>query len=231
MSAAAGAATNDLYEQVADRMREFVRDSVINHPKLDPKLKALIENPDNTYAARAFFVGLRPQNVHHASWNEHPMLDKLLESVLLNIPSDYPGRAEKLPKFEANLRDVFKDILTYDTLRKGIVLESLRRNPDMVAVARSVQFKHKYASPSAPTPYPSPEFAAGADEPAPQVDPELDKVIDQLISDLGIPKGAAFPQNKGAQNVIEQGFRGGRRTKKYKKRTRRRRSTSRRPRA
>ena len=227
MSAAAGGEANGLYEQVADHMRAFVRDSVINHPKLIPELKRLIEDPDNTWAARAFLIGMRPQNAHDPSWNQRPMLDTLVKTVLDNIPPEQcPGLAQKRPGFEENLQDVFKDVLTYDTLAKGI----LSTHPLVRGFARGSKFEHKYAPPGeAPTPFSSPEYAPGV-PPAPAVDPELETVVDQLLSDIGIPKGAMGVPNRGYEKVARQ-FGQGRRTKKYKKRTRRRRSTSRRPRA
>jgi hypothetical protein len=231
MEPALDAKTNKLYEEVSDHMRRFVRDNVRRHPKLIPELKTLFEDPNNTWVARAFSIGMRPRRDHHPSFEVSPILDTVVDTALANIPLEYPDREAKVKLFRENLKEIFADVLTYDTLRKG-VLESFGRNPDMVAFAKSSQFKNKYAAPSAPTPYPSPAFAAGAGEPAPQVDPQLGKVVDQLISDMGIPKGAAFPQNKGAQKVIEKGFQGGRRTKKLKRRrAHKRRSTSRRPRA
>ena len=221
MSAAAGAATNDLYDEVANRMRAFVRDSVINHPKLDAKLKALIEDPGNTYAATAFYIGMLPQNAHDKSWNERPMLDNLLKTVLANIPPE-----QRRPEFEANLRDVFKDILTYDTLSKGI----LENHPLVRGFVRGSKFENKYAPPAeAPTPFSSPEYAPGV-PPAPAFDPELQLVVDRVLSDVRIPRGAMGVPNRGFEDAAGR-FGRGRRTKKYKKRTRRRRSTSRRPRA
>lgn len=230
-AAAAGAGPaesleNHLYERVADGMMIQLRDRIRADPDLDPELRQLITDTNNGYAALALNVAMRPKKDHDVSWRESPMLNNLLRSVFLNIDPNHPGLAEKRPKFEENLTAVFKKNLTSEALRNG-VLEALSRDPTVRGFARGSKFEHKYAPPAvAPSTFPSPEYAAGA-PPSAAPDIDLEKVVDQVLADNGIPKGAQGIPNRGYERTAGQFGKARRRTKKSK-RTRRRRLTSRR---
>jgi len=221
---------NYLYERVADSMLRQLKQQIRADPDLDPELRDLILDPNNTYSAKALSVGMTPRRDHHESWNKSPMLDTLISGVLDNIPADYRGRAEKRPKFEKNLNEVIRKNLMSETLRNG-VLETLSRDPIVRGFARGSQFKHKYAPPAvAPSTYPSPEYAAGAPpSAAPEID--LEQVFNQILAESGVPIVAYGLPNRGYEETagVNPPKLGGRKTKKMKRtRRRKRRLTSRR---
>lgn len=227
-AAAAGAGPaesleNHLYERVADGMMIQLRDRIRADPDLDPELRQLITDTNNGYAALALNVAMRPKKDHDVSWRESPMLNNLLRSVFLNIDPNHPGLAEKRPKFEENLTAVFKKNLTSEALRNG-VLEALSRDPTVRGFARGSKFEHKYAPPAvAPSTFPSPEYAAGA-PPSAAPDIDLEKVVDQVLADNGIPKGAQGIPNRGYEKTAGKFGKG----RKTRRRRRKRRLTSRR---
>jgi len=227
MAAAAPAESlqNYLYEQVADGMMVYLRNQIRADPDLDPELRRLISDVDNSYAARVVDIAMRPKKDHDPAWNQSPMLENMILSIFRNIPQDYPGLAEKRPRFEKELHEAFQRQLTSETLRNG-VLQALSRNPAIRGFARGSKFEHKYAPPAvAPSTFPSPEYAAGAPPPAaPDID--LEQVVDQVLADA-TPKAAYGQPNRGYEKTAGQFGKARRRTKKVK-RTRRRRSTLRR---
>ena len=216
---------NYLYEQVADGMMVYLRDQIRADPDLDPELRRLISDTNYTYAARVVSVAMDRREGRGRIWDRSPMLENLISSTLAQIPEDYPGLAEKRPRFEKELHEAFQRQLTSETLRNG-VLQALSRNPAIRGFARGSKFEHKYAPPAvAPSTFPSPEYAAGAPPPAaPNID--LEQVVDQVLADA-TPKAAYGQPNRGYEKTAGQFGKARRRTKKVK-RTRRRRSTLRR---